>query len=397
MKILFVAMSDSVHTARWISQIADEGHELHLFPSYDLGTVRKDLRNITVHHSFYAKNSLSFGSNTVGRGLIVSSPALAKLCRGLINNLLPDYRVNQLVRLINELKPDIIHSLEFQGAGYLTARAKQKIKRNFPYWITTCWGSDLHYFGRFPMHMAKIKQVLMGCDGYLCESRRDAELAKSFGFKKEIFPILPGAGGFDLAEIKKLRRRASSLRNLILVKGYQGWAGRANIAIAAIAKCASLLTGKEIMMYSSVESSRVAAVQLEKETGVHIKIVPEGTGHTEIMRLQALARFSIGLSITDGVPNSMLEAMAMGSLPIQSFTSCADEWIEDGVNGLLVPPEDVAAVEKAIRRALVDDALLEAAAFVNERIVKERLDENKIRPQVVKLYTHAGKKNKERE
>ena len=30
----------------------------------------------------------------------------------------------------------------------------------------------------------------------------------------------------------------------------------------------------------------------------------------------------------------------MGSFPIQSDTACADEWIEDGVSGLIVPPED---------------------------------------------------------
>ena len=38
MRILFVAMADSVHTARWISQIDDQGWDIHLYPSIDCGT-----------------------------------------------------------------------------------------------------------------------------------------------------------------------------------------------------------------------------------------------------------------------------------------------------------------------------------------------------------------------
>ena len=40
----------------------------------------------------------------------------------------------------------------------------------------------------------------------------------------------------------------------------------------------------------------------------------------------------------DGRPNSMLEAMAMGSLPIQSDTACIEGWLEDGQNAFVVPP-----------------------------------------------------------
>lgn len=33
LRILFVARPYSIHSARWINQIADEGWDLHLFPS----------------------------------------------------------------------------------------------------------------------------------------------------------------------------------------------------------------------------------------------------------------------------------------------------------------------------------------------------------------------------
>ena len=35
MKILIVGMVDSVHTARWISQLSDAGYRLWVFPAYE--------------------------------------------------------------------------------------------------------------------------------------------------------------------------------------------------------------------------------------------------------------------------------------------------------------------------------------------------------------------------
>lgn len=78
--------------------------------------------------------------------------------------------------------------------------------------------------------------------------------------------------------------------------------------------------------------------------------------------------------------------MIMGSFPIQSNTSCLNEWVRDGETGLLVPPEDPEAVAAAIRRAVADDGLVDRAAEVNARVAAERLDESVIRPQAVAIY-----------
>ena len=76
----------------------------------------------------------------------------------------------------------------------------------------------------------------------------------------------------------------------------------------------------------------------------------------------------------------------MGAFPIQSCTACADEWIVQGENGFIVPPEDPHVIADAIRRAVSDDALVDHAAEVNSRVARERLDENLIRPQVIAMY-----------
>jgi glycosyltransferase involved in cell wall biosynthesis len=50
----------------------------------------------------------------------------------------------------------------------------------------------------------------------------------------------------------------------------------------------------------------------------------------------------VGHSLSEGISTSMLEAMAMGAIPIQTCTSCADEWIINGEAGFLVEPNDTA-------------------------------------------------------
>jgi glycosyltransferase involved in cell wall biosynthesis len=60
----------------------------------------------------------------------------------------------------------------------------------------------------------------------------------------------------------------------------------------------------------------------------------------------------------EGFPNVLLEAMAAGTAVVA--TDCPSgpaEILEDGTNGLLVPPEDPAALARAIERLLADPAL----------------------------------------
>lgn len=386
MKVLIVAMAESIHIARWISQISDQRWDIHLFPSIDYGRVHPELKNVTVYHSIYGRQKEKL-SNIKFNGIPVISRGLAHIGRFIINELIPDYRSIQLWRVIKKLKPDIIHSIEIQNAGYLTLKVKKSFKGNFPPWIITNYGSDIYLFGRLKEHEEKIKEVLSQADFYSCESQRDIELAKLYGFKGKTLPVFPNTGGFDLKLISNLRQSGFvSERRIIMLKGYQGWAGRALVGLRAIERCADILKRYEIVMYGAAPEVLIAAELFEKSTNVPVKIIPQGATHEKILSYHGKARISIGLSISDAISTSFLEALAMGSFPIQSHTSTANEWIENGKTGILVPPDDPDIIETAIRRALSDDDLVNNAAEINYKTVKERLDENIIKPKVVEFY-----------
>ena len=391
MKILFVAMSESIHTARWINQIADQRWDIHLFPSHG-SDIHPELRNITIHDRLV--RSVNLGKNVKqGKSLPWPFPGSANLANRVLSRLrrveLAPWTIGRnqrLQRLIDKLKPDIIHSLEMQHAGYLTLAARERRGGRFPTWIVTNWGSDIFLFGRLSEHVEKIKAVLSACDYYDCECHRDVELARAFGFKGEVLPVLPNTGGFDIERMHQFRQPGpTSARRLIVLKGYQNWAGRALVGLRAIELSAAVLKGYCVAVYAANEDVRIAAELISHATGIPIEIVPLSS-HEDMLRLHGRARVSIGLSIGDAASTSMLEAMVMGSFPIQSCTACADEWIEDGKTGLIVSPEDPEPIAAAISRAVSDDALVDRAAELNAHTARERLDYRLIQPQVIAMY-----------
>src|SRR6185312_2882643 len=389
MRILFVAIGESVHTARWLSQIADEGWDLHLFPS-EVGLPHKDYRNVTIH-SFY-KQHLN-GSKSGVRELGIYWP----LSRGAARikqfcELTAPQRFTQasrLARTIRKLKPDVVHVLEMQNAGYLTVDARKLMNGEaFPPCIYSSWGSDIFLYGRQPEHAARIRAFLSECDYFIADCARDLTLPAQFGFRGDALGVFTTAGGYDLPKMRQFRKAGlPSSRRVIALKGQHGIRQTNSLAaVRGLQACGDLLKNFELRVYSTSDEIRPALKALSGVQGLKISEMPALCSHDEILKLIGEARVAIGISASDGTPNAMLEAMVLGALPVQSDTISTAEWIQHGGNGLLVSPSDIDSIIAAIRRALTDDKLVDEAALVNEQVVNERLDLLKIRPKVIDLY-----------
>jgi hypothetical protein len=378
-RILFVAMPNSVHTARWINQLASQGYDIHLFPSTRT-TPESAFTNVKIHFAGIISRIIArFAWAGLRRFKLVSKLQLKSVPAVFDRSF-------WLSLVIKMVKPNIIHSLEMQHAGYLTLAARERLGGMFPTWIVTNWGSDIFLYGRLAAHVDKIKAILAACDYYSCECQRDVKLAEDMGLKGEVLPVLPNTGGFDLARVSQFRQPGpTSSRRLILLKGYQGWVGRALVGLRAIELCADVLRGYRVAIYLARNDVAIAAELVSQSTGIPIDLVPP-CSHDEMLHFFGRAKIYIGLSISDAISTSLLEAMIMGAFPIQSCTSCADEWIENGKTGLIVPPEDPEIIAAAIRRAISDDALVDYAAAENMRVATELLDRSVIQPQVIAMY-----------
>jgi glycosyltransferase involved in cell wall biosynthesis len=410
MRILFVAMAYSVHTARYIDQIADEGWDLHLVCSRDSGRVHPLLRGVTVHHSAYhvdahhsdfnphvkQRGALGFNVPLLNHRLHRPLDILARGTRRALRTYRPAYQAANLAQLIRRLKPDFVHAIEFQAGAYLVLEARDRLLaegHEFPAFIATNLGPDLYYYRHLDGHKTKIDQLLQVIDYYDCECARDVALARELGLQTEnIWPVTPNPGGFDLDRLHKLRSsKPPSTRKIIMIKGYQTRWGRALFALRAIRQCADLIQelGYRIVIFGTHADVDLTAQILRDQTGLDIEILPPDLPHENILHWFGQARTSIGVSMSDAASISMLEAMSMAAFPIQSYTACADEWFTHGETGLIVDPEDPNDIEAALRRAITDDALVDAAAERNLATARARLDREKIKRTIIDQYKRA--------
>lgn len=76
-------------------------------------------------------------------------------------------------------------------------------------------------------------------------------------------------------------------------------------------------------------------------------------------------------SVIEGMPNALLEAMALGRPVVTTSAGGSAEVVVDGESGLVVPPGDATALAGAIARILDDPALARELGAQGERRVRE--------------------------
>lgn len=294
-----------------------------------------------------------------------------------------------LASVIRKVQPDLIHSMEFQHAAYLVKAAKDLYGPGFPKWLATNWGSDIFLFGRQPEHAERIREVLESIDLYSCECHRDVDIAREFGYRGHVLPVLTNTGGFDLGEVARLRSLTPpSKRKVLMIKGYHHFAGRAMTSLKVLEKFADQLKDYQIVLYSVSSEPRVRGLELKAKGVLNIRVI-DAASHEEILGCFGNARLYMGISLSDAISTSVLESMAMGAFPIQTNTSCCDEWFVDGEGGFIIPPDDFDLICDRFQRALRDDALVDRAAEINYRTIASRLDIKILKPRMEVFYDEA--------
>lgn len=126
---------------------------------------------------------------------------------------------------------------------------------------------------------------------------------------------------------------------------------------------------------------RTALEQQRAAVGLDAQLAMPGARPQEAVRamLSRVAIFVMPSVVTpegnqDGIPVALMEAMASGAAVVGTRVSGLPELIEDGVNGLLVPPGDAAALAAALQRLLVDPALRRRLGEAARRTVEAEFD-----------------------
>jgi glycosyltransferase involved in cell wall biosynthesis len=370
-RVVLVCMVDSIHAARWIAQFDASEVEFTLFPSTPNRRVHAMIKDMM------AKN-----------GNIKIVPFRGKLSIPLwgMDLIFSDYvRGLLLRRVLKQEQPDFVHALELQHGGYIASRALQDESIKTPF-IATNYGSDIYWFQQFPKHLAKIKKLLARADRYSAECYRDVELAKKYGFTREVMPVFPNAGGFSEEQLSRTLIPTAE-RKVIAIKGYEGWVGRASVAVEALYSLTNELADYKIVFYSCNAKTIRLVKKLMRKTGLNVEWHGKGElSHTQMLDLFASARIYVGISLSDGISTSLLEAMAMGAFPIQTNTACVDDWFNSGSTGLAIGEMKAETIRAALAKGLVETDGKNSHQVSNKDAISVQANSYLIRKLSMKFY-----------
>lgn len=117
--------------------------------------------------------------------------------------------------------------------------------------------------------------------------------------------------------------------------------------------------------------SRPALEELARGLGIADAVHFAGT-QSNHLNLHALFDVSVLCSLSEGFPNSLVEAMAAGRPAVATAVGGNADAVEDGVTGLLVPPADPARLAAAIEALLGDPERRTAMGEAGRARARER-------------------------
>jgi len=91
-------------------------------------------------------------------------------------------------------------------------------------------------------------------------------------------------------------------------------------------------------------------------------------------------------SYHEGVPKALLDACAAGRAVVATNIPGCAAVVDEGINGLLVPPRDAKALADAIARIVLDDDLRAQFSTNARRIAEERLSIDRVADSTLALY-----------
>jgi glycosyltransferase involved in cell wall biosynthesis len=367
----------SIHAIRWIENLKDSTHELYWFDILSKGAIDiagiHQLTNWNKRKISYIKGEYFLSKKT---------PFIYKAIQPFLEVTIAE----AFEQIIAKVKPDVVHSFEMQSCSYPLLPVMKKYPQIK--WVYSCWGSDLFYYKQIKRERQQIKKVLNRVNYLHTDCARDFELAKQLGFKGTPVGVIPGGGGFKLNEFEPFKKPLNE-RKIILVKGYEHTFGRGLNVVKALQLLVTKLQDVEIVVFGAHEN----VINYIQENNLPFKYYSrQELLNIDILKLMGASFIYIGNSISDGMPNTLLEAIIMGAFPIQSNPGGAtEEIITHNKNGFIISnPNDVFEIKLLIERAINNKELIKSAYFENKQIAKIQLNYDVNRNKIINLYKHVN-------
>lgn len=232
---------------------------------------------------------------------------------------------------------------------------------------------SITYFNReagkaVPAHILKIEQGIIGLSAAVAAvSRYTAnKSAKYFSYKPEI-TVIPNGIATDIS-LKGAERRAAQVvftGTLVQKKGIYQLAKAWNIVNRQLPAAGLLVLGKG-------DKQNITNL-LSKESLPTVKFMGHVTT-AELYEHLGASALAVFPSYAEAFALAPLEAMACGTAVVNTNRTSGPELVDDGINGLLVDPDNIEQIASAILYLLNNVEARGLMAAAGSRKVKELFD-----------------------
>ena len=362
------------HFFNWTEQLRDSGHEVYWLDVFDSNSY---VEQIDFVHQIIGWR---YRSDFPGRYLLKEkAPGLTKF----INRFNERKLSSVFEKKLEEIEPDVVHSfIMFSGVlPFLEVMKKHPEVR----WIYSSWGSDLYVQEQLMPDPKFIEKILPRIDFLFTDCKRDYNIAKKFGFSGKFLGVFPGGGGIDFKKWDQYMTPWDH-RKLILIKGYQNDFGDCISVLRALFPLKEQLKTYSITVFGS-DKKVFEYVQHNGLSQWNNFFCLGKIPHQQVMELFGKASIYIGNSYSDGMPNTLLEAICMGVFPIQSNPGGAtEELIIHGKNGFLIEnPGNSDEIGEHVKRAIGEHPIYAGLEW-NLKNIKPKMERELIRSEIIDAY-----------
>lgn len=276
---------------------------------------------------------------------------------------------------------DVANVEVYSGLSFLWAEAACAVLRaaGKPYVLTLHGGNLPAFARRWPR---RVELLLKPAAAVAAPSRFLLEQLRPF---RDDILLIPNA--IELSEFEFRERRQPAPR-LVWVRAFHS-IYNPTLAPAVLARVAAVHPDARLVMIGSDkgDGSFQATCAAAERLGVSDRVqFPGGIPKSEIpSRLQEGDIF-INTTNVDNTPVSVLEAMACGLCVVSTSVGGIPYMLRDGVDSLLVPPDDADAMAGAVSTLLSDPALAARISRAGRTMV-ENLDWKPVLAQWKELFT----------
>lgn len=182
---------------------------------------------------------------------------------------------------------------------------------------------------------------------------------------------------------------------VVLFVGFFSTDKRPDLLYSAWQKVARSSFSRSVLVFVGATRSPYYEINRDLAEWIQRRAAESGLGQRmlfvelthEIERFHRAADIFVLPSIREGLPNALLEAMASGTACVAArLAGVTDDVIEHGRNGLLVPPDDEAELEQALRQLSNDPAGAMRLGCEARRTIEMRYGLDQVARQYLEAY-----------